>query len=69
MQKAAGGSNADFDVSTSAYSNSNSAGTYKLNGYSIEMRYNNGEVVRRLFYFYPDSRTTFGIGGDAYVPD
>lgn len=69
MQKAAGGSNTDFDVSTSAYSNSNAAGTYKLNGYSIEMRYNNGQVVRKLFYFYPDSRTTFGIGDDAYVPD
>jgi hypothetical protein len=69
MQKAAGGSNADFDVSTSAYSNSNAAGTYKLSGYSIEMRYNNGQVVRKLFYFYPDSRTTFGIGNDAYVPD
>jgi hypothetical protein len=69
MKKSAGGSNADFDVSTSAYSNSNAAGTYKLNGYSIEMRYNNGQVVRKLFYFYPDSRTTFGIGDDAYVPD
>ncbi len=67
MKKAAGGSNTDFDVSTSAYSNSNAAGTYKLNGYSIEMRYNNGQVVRKLFYFYPDSRTTFGIGDDAYV--
>lgn len=69
MKKVAGGSNSDFDVSTSTYSNSNSAGTYKLNGYSIEMRYNNGEVVRKLFYFYPDSKDAFGIGDDAYVPD
>lgn len=69
MKKVAGGSNTDFDVSTSTYSNSNSAGTYKLNGYSIEMRYNNGQVVRKLFYFYPDSRDAFGIGDDAYVPD
>lgn len=69
MKKVAGGSNTDFDVSTSTYSNSNAAGTYKLNGYSIEMRYNNGQVVRKLFYFYPDSRDAFGIGDDAYVPD
>ncbi|WP_081164759.1 hypothetical protein [Niastella populi] len=69
MKKTAGGSNSDFDVSTTTYSNSNAAGTYKLNGYSIEMKYNNGQVVRKLFYFYPDSRTTFGIGDDAYVPD
>jgi hypothetical protein len=69
MKKSGGGTNTDFDVSSSAYSNSNAAGTYKLNGYSIEMKYNNGQVVRKLFYFYPDSRTTFGIGDDAYVPD
>jgi hypothetical protein len=69
MKKTGGGTNTDFDVNTSAYSNSNAAGTYKLNGYSIEMQYNNGQVVRKLFYFYPDSRTTFGIGDDAYVPD
>ena len=69
MKKSGGGTNTDFDVNTTAYSNSNAAGTYKLNGYSIEMKYNNGQVVRKLFYFYPDSRTTFGIGDDAYVPD
>jgi hypothetical protein len=69
MKKTGGGTNTDFDVSSSAYSNSNAAGTYKLNGYSIEMQYNNGQVLRKLFYFYPDSRTTFGIGDDAYVPD
>jgi hypothetical protein len=69
MKKTAGGTNTDFDVSTSTYSNSNAAGTYKLNGYSIELKYNNGQVLRKLFYFYPDSRTTFGIGDDAYVPD
>jgi hypothetical protein len=69
MKKTGGGTNTDFDVNTSAYSNSNAAGTYKLNGYSIEMQFNNGQVVKKLFYFYPDSRTTFGIGDDAYVPD
>lgn len=69
MTKSGGGSNTDFDVNSSAYSKSNAAGTYSLNGYSIELRYNNGQVLRKLFYFYPDSRTTFGIGDDAYVPD
>jgi hypothetical protein len=66
--KTAGGSNSEAGVSTSTYSNSNSAGTYTLNGYSIELRFNNGQVVRKLFYYYPDSKTTFGIGDDAYVP-
>jgi hypothetical protein len=69
MKKTGGGTNTDFDVNTTTYSNSNAAGTYKLNGYSIEMRYNNGQVVRKLFYFYPDSREAFGIGDDAYVKD
>jgi hypothetical protein len=68
LQKTSGGSNTDFDVSTTTYANSNSAGTYTLNGYSIEMRFNNGQAVRKLFYFYPDSKTTFGMGSDAYVP-
>jgi hypothetical protein len=56
-------------VNTTTYAKSNAAGIYRLDGYSIEMKYNNGEVVRKLFYFYPDSRTTFGIGGSAYIPD
>jgi hypothetical protein len=68
-KKTSGGSNSDFDVNTTTYAKSNAAGIYRLDGYSIEMKYNNGEVVRKLFYFYPDSRTTFGIGGSAYIPD
>lgn len=44
------------------------AGKYVLNGYSLELRYNNGQVQQKSFYFYPDSKETFGIGTSAYVP-
>jgi hypothetical protein len=49
-------------------SNSNEAGSYRLDGYAIELKYNNGKTEQRLFYFYPDSRQHFGIGGNVYMP-
>jgi hypothetical protein len=55
--------------SVSAYSSKNEAGTYQLNGYSIELRFNNGKVVRQGFYFYPDGKDHFGMGGSDYVPE
>jgi len=36
--------------------NSNHAGTYLLDGYSIELKYYNGKTERSFFYFYPDSK-------------
>jgi hypothetical protein len=68
MLSTAGGSNSgDFGVSSSAYSNKDAAGTYVLNGYSLELRYNNGQVQYRNFYFYPDSKEVFGIGTSVYT--
>lgn len=64
-----GGSSADAGVSVSAYSSDNKAGTYILDGYAIELRFNNGQVQRKLLYFYPDSHTTFGMGGSTYISD
>ena len=64
LEKTAGGS-AD---ATTTYAKKNTAGSYTLNGYSIEFKYNDGKVTNQLFYFYPDKRTTFGLGRSAYVP-
>jgi hypothetical protein len=72
--KVTGGSNSDFGVDVSTYNHSENAGTYRFNGYSLELRFNNGKISRQFFYFYPDSKDPkdkepgFGIGGSAYVP-
>lgn len=50
-------------------SKSNEAGSYILDGHTIELKFNNGKTERRFFYFYPDSRKTFGIGKRAYFPE
>jgi hypothetical protein len=50
-----------------AYNSQTKAGTYKLDGHTIEMRFNNGIVEKKFFYFYPDSKTVFGVGGNYYV--
>ncbi|THU41357.1 hypothetical protein FAM09_04410 [Niastella caeni] len=69
-----------FTLTTSPYSNGNAtlpasefakrdeAGTYVLNDYSIELRFNNGTVIRRIFYFYLQGKTHFGVGNSVYVP-
>ncbi|WP_276485338.1 hypothetical protein [Paraflavitalea pollutisoli] len=64
-----GGSNSgDFGVSSSTYAHKEAAGTYTLNGYSLELKYNNGKVESKSFYFYPDSKEAFGVGSSPYVP-
>ncbi|MDJ1480694.1 hypothetical protein QNI16_09380 [Cytophagaceae bacterium YF14B1] len=57
------------NTSVTAYSNQAKAGTYKLNGYSIEYTFNNGTKEIKFFYFYPDSKTVFGVGDRVYVLD
>ncbi|OQP46653.1 hypothetical protein [Niastella populi] len=57
----------DYSIATSAYSKKDEAGSYKLNGYSIELRFNNGTTMRRAFYFYPKDKAHFGIGNHVYV--
>ena len=49
-------------------SKSNEAGTYFLDEYTIELKYNNGTTERSFFFFYPDSRKHFGIGQRIYMP-
>lgn len=63
-----GGSYSGSTGSVTAYSNKDAAGTYLFDGYSLELRYNNGTVIRQCFYFYPDTKDTFGMGDNDYVP-
>lgn len=61
-------SNGNANVPASEFANKNEAGTYSLNDYSLELRFNNGTVIRRIFYFYLQGKTHFGIGNSVYVP-
>ena len=63
-----GGSYSGPTGSVTAYSNKDAAGTYTLDGYSLELKYNNGSTSRFSFYFYPDSKEVFGLGDRDYVP-
>ena len=63
-----GGSYNDHSGGVSAYSSKNTAGTYLLDGYSIEFRFNNGKTQRQCFYFYnDDDKEIFGIGNRPYT--
>jgi hypothetical protein len=64
LAKSGGGSVGNWASS----SKSHETGTYRLEKYTIELKYQNGHVERRFFYFYPDSRQHFGIGKSAYLP-
>ena len=55
--------------SVTAYSNKDGAGTYVFDGYSLELRYNNGRVVRKSFCYYPDSKDVWEWGTRAYTPN
>jgi hypothetical protein len=57
----------DYSIPASAYSKKDEAGAYTLNGYSIELRFNNGSTLRRAFYFYPKDKAHLGIGNHGYV--
>jgi len=62
-----GGSYNDASGGVSAYSSKNTAGTYLLDSYSIELRFNNGKILRQCFYFYSDDHEVFGIGNHPYT--
>lgn len=63
-----GESNGNAPVSAAEFKKFNEAGTYTLNDYSIELHFNNGIVIRRIFYFYLQGSTHFGIGNAVYAP-
>jgi hypothetical protein len=60
--------NPNTALPASEFSKRNEAGTYILNDYSVELRFNNGTVIRRIFYFYLPGKTHFGVGHSVYVP-
>lgn len=60
--------NGNATVPASEFAKRNEAGTYTLNDYSLELHFNNGTVIRRIFYFYLQGKTHFGIGNSVYVP-
>jgi hypothetical protein len=60
--------NPNTPIPASEFSKRNEAGTYALNDYSVELRFNNGTVIRRIFYFYLPGKTHFGVGNSVYVP-
>ena len=63
-----GGSYNGSTGSVTAYSSKDRAGTYVLDGYSIELRFNNGQVSRQSFYFYDDKdHAVIGIGNSPYT--
>jgi hypothetical protein len=67
QEKGAGASTSN--IATSSQNSAN--GTYQLNNYTIEFRYGDGKVVRKMFYFYPDegekTDETVGIGNSSFV--
>jgi hypothetical protein len=64
LAKVSGGSTS----TVSSYYKGKDAGTYILDGYTIELKLNSGKIERKFFYFYPDDRKYFGIGSSVYVP-
>jgi hypothetical protein len=53
--------------SVTSYTSEDKAGTYALDGYTITLRFNNGSVEKKFFYFFPDEKTVFGIGTRYFV--
>ena len=64
-----GGSYNAAGGSVTAYSNKDGAGTYTFDGYSLELKYNNGKIVRKNFCFYADdSKDVWVFGTRPYTP-
>lgn len=62
-----GGSYNGAGGGVSAYSTKNTSGTYTFDGYSLQLSFNNGKVLRQCFYFYGDDKEVFGIGNHPYT--
>lgn len=66
-----GGSSTDFagsSASNSAFARRDSAGTYALDGHTLNLHFNNGESRRLFFCFLGKDRKTLRIGGSNYTP-
>lgn len=52
---------------TTSYTSQEKAGTYLLGKNSIQLRFNNGKMETKFFFFAPDSKRSFGIGSTYYI--
>jgi hypothetical protein len=57
-----GGSNSSTGVSTAAGAKRRGGGSYRLDGYTIELKTTDGRAQRLLFFFFPDSEDAVGVG-------
>ncbi|GGJ18967.1 hypothetical protein [Deinococcus roseus] len=48
--------------------NPDMAGSYTLNGYTLQLKLGNGQVVRKLFFFFDDKKEDFWIEDASYYP-
>ena len=69
LKNSTGSTSSDAGVDVVNYSGKDAAGTYVLDEYSVALHFNNGKVIRKLFYFYPDSHKTFAVGDKVYLPE
>jgi hypothetical protein len=53
--------------SVTAYSELTTAGRYSINGYAINLTFNNGDKKRLFFCFYGNDKRVFRIAGRAYT--
>jgi len=57
------------DTSVVAGSTHNSDGTYHIDGYTIEFRYNDGRIDRRSFIYMDDKKDAFYLNGSTYLKE
>lgn len=67
-ERMAGGSTTTETGSNSSYASRNGAGTYQLDGYTLNLKFNNGERKRVFFCYLDKSKSSFRIGGSNYTP-
>ena len=51
----------------SAYSHQTTAGKYELDGYTITLKFNNGDTKRFFFCFYGEDKEVFRLSGRTYT--
>jgi len=63
-----GGTYSGATGTVTAYSNKDGAGIYTFDGYSLQLKYNNGKLVRKNFCFYDDTKEVWVFGTSPYTP-
>lgn len=55
------------DTNMTVYSKKDSAGKYTLNGYTLTLKFNNGETSQLFFCYLGNDRNVFNIAGSNYT--